>query len=54
MGELENQRLAERFYEKVCKSELNHDWKLIIHCRLTARGASLAKETRKETCKEDF
>lgn len=48
MGELENQRLAERLYEKVYKSELNHDWKLVIHCRLTSRGASLIKEAHKE------
>ena len=54
MTELENQRLAERLYEKVHKSELNQDWKLVIHCRLTARGDRLAKETCKETCKEDI
>ena len=55
MVELENQRLAERLYEKVYKSEVNpftvsvrHEWKLVIHCRLTSRGAFLAKETRKE------
>jgi hypothetical protein len=47
MTELENQRLAERFYENVYESELNSAWKLIIHCRLTSRGASL-KEAHKE------
>jgi hypothetical protein len=52
--ELENQRLVERFYEKVYKSELSHKWKLVIHCRLTARGASLAEEICKETRKEDI